>query len=164
MIDQIYSCYSYLATNWKAPVLSVRLVSLYWSLVLVSASFLLLLRAILLIILLGCAWGRLDNSNGDVARLADGQGIAAAYVLLYWTGWNSGANWSPRNRDLWMSPYGSRYTPRCPWLWICPFCIRYTLKHLWPWIWPCWDTSKHLWPRISPCHSRYTPEETVAHG
>ncbi|KAK4810855.1 hypothetical protein QYF61_008827 [Mycteria americana] len=30
------------------------------------------------------------KSNGHVPGLADGQGIAAVSVLLYWTGWNSG--------------------------------------------------------------------------
>ena len=32
------------------------------------------------------------NSDGDAPGLADGQGIAAVSVLLYWTGWNSSVN------------------------------------------------------------------------
>ncbi|OPJ69689.1 hypothetical protein AV530_012677 [Patagioenas fasciata monilis] len=30
----------------------------------------------------------LDNSNGHASGLADGQGITAVSVLLYWTGWD----------------------------------------------------------------------------
>ncbi|KAK4827001.1 hypothetical protein QYF61_013101 [Mycteria americana] len=44
------------------------------------------------------------RSNGLAPGLADGQGIAAVSVLLYWTGWNSGVNSSRRDCDLWMNP------------------------------------------------------------
>ncbi|KAK4824409.1 hypothetical protein QYF61_014720 [Mycteria americana] len=43
-----------------------------------------------------------SDSNGDVPGLADGQGIAAASVLLHWTGWNSSVNSSQRDCDLWV--------------------------------------------------------------
>ena len=84
MLDQIYSC---LATNWQAPGLAMGLAcsTVDYSLVLVSGCFLLLLFPALLIILFCSAWEHTDNNNG----LADGQGIAAVPVLLYWTGWNS---------------------------------------------------------------------------
>ena len=42
--------------------------------------------------------------------LADGQGITAVPVLLYWTAWNSRLNASQRDCDLWMGPRGSMYT------------------------------------------------------
>jgi len=50
-----------------------------------------------LIILLCCASEHFDNSHGDAPGLADGQGIAAVSVLLYWTGWNSSVDSSQNN-------------------------------------------------------------------
>ena len=61
---------------------------------LVSGCFFLSLLAVLLSVLLCCAWEHFDNSNGDVPGLADGQDIAAVSVLLDWTGWNSSVNLS----------------------------------------------------------------------
>ncbi|KAK4810949.1 hypothetical protein QYF61_013357 [Mycteria americana] len=51
-------------------------------------------------------WGREseEQNNGHTPGLADGQGIAAVPVLLYWTGWNSSVNSSRNDCDLWISP------------------------------------------------------------
>ncbi|KAK4821271.1 hypothetical protein QYF61_017149 [Mycteria americana] len=71
-------------------------------------------------------------TNGLAPGLADGQGIAAVSVLLYWTGWNSGVNSSRRDCDLWMNPRGSG-TPRS----VCAHGLAHAragiaLKGLWP--------------------------------
>ena len=116
VLDRSYSCYCCLAINQQASVLAMGLACLtvYYSLGLVSGCFFTFAAcraAVLLIILLCRAWEHVDNSNGDVPGLADGQGIAAVSVLLDWTGWNSSVNSSQRDCDLWMNPRGSR-TPR----------------------------------------------------
>jgi len=64
----------------------------YKSVVLVDGCFLLSLLALVLIILFCCAWEHFDNSDGNAPALADGQGIIAVSVLLYWTGWNFNVN------------------------------------------------------------------------
>ena len=90
------------------------------------------LLAVLLIVLLCCAWERFDNSNGDAPGLADGRGIAAVSVLLYWTGWNSTANFSRWDCDLWMSPQGSRTSRSvCGHGYVCA-AAGIPLKGLWP--------------------------------
>ena len=88
--------------------------TVYYSLGLVSGCFFTFAAcraAVLLIILLRCAWEHVDNSNSLAPGLADGQDITAVSVLLYWTGWNSGVNSSQRDCNLWMNPRGSR-TPQ----------------------------------------------------
>jgi len=80
--------------------------------VLFSCCFLVSLLVVLLIIFLCCTWKHSDNSNDDVPGLADGQGIAAVSVLLYWTGWNSNVNLSRNSpEDTKVSEGGGKGAP-----------------------------------------------------
>jgi len=113
--------------------------------VLIGGCFLLSLLVVLLIVLLGCGWEHLDNSNGHVPGLAGGHGIAAVPDRLELQRELKSKGLSPVDEPMW-----EQDTPKYLWPSISPQQSRYISKHLWLW--------------LCLCCSRYTSEGTVAQG
>lgn len=141
----------------------------YWLLFAFPASC----TAVLLIILLCCTWEHFDNSCGDAPGLADDQSITAVLDRLELQCELSSKGLPPVDEST-----PEQKIPECLWLQISPGQGRYCghacicaaaglpPKGLWPMDKrPCWERciAKQLCPWVNPCHSRYTPEETVAH-